>query len=92
MAEGQQVGHAEGGHDQPSTGNFKHAKRLKAGFARHAIDQNVGRGTNHGQGAAEDGGVGQRNQQLRGEGAGSACQGNRHRGENGHHRGVIQEG
>ena len=91
-ADRQQVDHAGSCHDQAGRSNLEHAERRQAGLARHAIDEDVGGRADHGQRAAENGRVGQRNQQLRRRGAGALGQRNRHRREDCDHWRVVQAG
>ncbi len=92
LAQRQHVDHADHRKNQRRTGDLEHAERLEPGLARDAIDQDVGRSTDHGQRAAENGRVGQRNQQLGRRGAGAPGQRNGHGRENRHHRGIVEKG
>ncbi len=92
MTDQQHKGHAYAGQHQAGQGDLEHAERLHAHLPGYAVDQNVGRGADHGHGAAKDGGVGQRDQHLRGLAADAGGQGNGNRREDGDHRRVVDEG
>ena len=61
------------------------------GFHQFAAGKNVGAGTHQGASAAEDRGVRQGDQQLRGRNPHRPRQHQHHRQENHHHRGVVDE-
>ncbi|MCY1545404.1 hypothetical protein D9M68_813450 [compost metagenome] len=91
-AEQHQVDETDGAEGQGRRGDLEHAERLEAGLARHAVHQDVGGGADHGQHAAQHRGIGQRDQQFRRRAAGTFGQGDGYRGEDGYHRGVVEEG
>ena len=59
-----QIAHACNQNRQPQWGKVKEAKRLKACTAHLAADDNIGRCTDQRQHATNEGGKGQRHQQL----------------------------
>ena len=72
--------------------DLEHRERRQTLLARDAIDQDVGRGAHHGDQPAEDGRVGERDQQARGRQA-LARRDRDHCGDHHHHhRGVVDEG
>ncbi len=60
----QHEGHTDTGQNQAGQGNVEHAEGLHAHLSGYTVDQNVGRGADHGHGAAKNGGVGQRDQHF----------------------------
>jgi hypothetical protein len=84
--------HRHGDDDQRHRGDLEQGERLQPVAARNAIDQQVGRGADQRAHAAENGGVGERDQQL---GCGKMqhfAQAHRHRHHHHHDGGVVHEG
>ena len=90
--EHQHEGAAHQRHQDRRQADLEHREGRQALRARDAVDQDVGRGADHGDQAAEDGGVGERDQQARGRQALAGGHRDHRRDHHHHHRGVVDEG
>jgi hypothetical protein len=89
--EHQHEGAADQGHQHRRQADLEHRERRQALLARDAIDQDVGRGADHGDQPAEDGGVGERDQQPRRRQPLAVRHRDHRRDHHHHHRRVVDE-